>query len=422
MLAYHWTSADKVFKLTNHLEYDFFAHYVFPFETQRSATISLKTYGSKIKCKPCSKKTAEVIKMINSSWFKKGHESYNKVKFSTEVVSEIIQLHKSGFFIKDIAKNFNRSPTLIKRILLENNVKLRNRSELTKMAYNARKYFPINKKRFSENEINHIISLYKLGHSKEEISEKLNCSVTPITRLLLENGIRLRNRSEVGKITIKKHPIWNKGIKGIIKAWNKGLTKEDPRVKRIAEQLLSRPVSEITRDKLSQAVKKMMTDEHKKLISQWTKKGMTEEVRKTISQKKKEWIKKNPELARKYMEPWVNSGTYGFGTYSTASDGHLCYSSLELWVDGKLTEHKLRHIIHPHIPNSTKYADFLVNDVFIEVDGMCKETEEDWNGKLEVYRKNNLKFIIINPKDDVDKIMEDIKNGKYNTAEIAATY
>ena len=53
---------------------------------------------------------------------------------------------------------------------------------------------------------------------------------------------------------------------------------------------------------------------------------------------------------------------------------------------------------------------------------MRKETEEDWNGKLEVYRKNNLKFIIINPKDDVDKIMEDIKNGKYDTAEIATTY
>ena len=138
-------------------------------------------------------------------------------------------------------------------------------------------------------------------------------------------------------------------------------------------------------------------------------------IRQRISQKKKEWIKNHPELARKYMEPWVNSGTYGFGTYSTVSDGHLCYSSLELWVDEKLTEHNLRHIIHPHIPNSTKYADFLVNDVFIEVDGMRKETEEDWKGKLEVYRKNNLKFIIIKPKANVDKILEDIKNGRFNT-------
>ena len=150
-------------------------------------------------------------------------------------------------------------------------------------------------------------------------------------------------------------------------------------------------------------------------------KGMTEQVRKTISQKKKEWIKNNPELARKYMKPWVNSGTYGFGTYATASDGHLCYSSLELWVDEKLTEHGLKHIIHPHIPNSTKYADFLVNDIFIEVDGMRKETEEDWDGKLEVYRKNSLKFIIIKPKDNIDKIMEGIKNGRYNTPEITAT-
>ena len=388
MVTYHWASADKVFKAASYSESDFFAHYVFPFASQRSATVSPKTYGSKIKYKPCSLKTAEVLKMINPSWFKKGQKSYNKVNFPTEVVSKIVQLHQSRFFIKDIAKKFNRSPTLIKRVLLENNVKLRNRSELTKMTFNARKYFPINKMRFPENDINNIINLYKSGCSKEELSEKLNCSVTPITRLLLENEIKLRNRSEVGKTIIETHPIWNKGkkmpmlverykkyghhnrgrtpwnkgAKGIVKAWNKGLTKEDPRVKRIAEQLLGRPVSEITRNKLSQAVKKMMTDEHKKLISQWTKKGMTEEVRKTISQKKKEWIKKNPELARKYMEPWVNSGTYGFGTYSTASDGHLCYSSLELWVDEKLIEHKLRHMIHPHIPNSTKYADFLVND------------------------------------------------------------
>ena len=48
MLAKHWTSADKVFKPTNHLEYDFFAHYVFPFKTQRSATVSLKTDVDKI--------------------------------------------------------------------------------------------------------------------------------------------------------------------------------------------------------------------------------------------------------------------------------------------------------------------------------------------------------------------------------------
>ena len=379
--------------------------------------------------------------MKNSSWFKKGQESHNKIKFSTEVVSEIIKLHKSGFFIKDIARKFNCSPTLIKRILLENNVKLRNRSELTKMTYNARKYFPINKIMPSEDNISYIVNLYKSGYSKEEISQKLNCSVTPITRLLLENGILLRNRSEVGKITIKKHPIWNKGkkmpelsekyrgngnpmfrktpwnkgTKGIMVAWNRGLTAEDPRVKNMIEKLKGRPVSEITRKKLSLSVKKLMTPEHKKLISEWTKNGMTEEIRQRISQKKKEWIKNHPELARKYMEPWINSGTYGFGTYSTASDDHLCYSSLELWVDEKLTEHNLKHIIHPHIPNSTKYADFLVNDVFIEVDGMRKETEEDWNGKLEVYRKNKLNFVIIRPKDDVDKVLEDIKNGRVNT-------
>tara|TARA_Y100000310_G_C20655200_1_gene801628 strand:- start:444 stop:1529 length:1086 start_codon:yes stop_codon:yes gene_type:complete len=46
-------------------ENNFFAHYDFPFALQKSATTSLKSYGSKINSKPCSLKAVEVIEMVN---------------------------------------------------------------------------------------------------------------------------------------------------------------------------------------------------------------------------------------------------------------------------------------------------------------------------------------------------------------------
>ena len=69
----HWTFAREIFKgevLNNEFIHsdkgNFFAHNVFPFALQKSATISLKTYGSKIMSKPCSLKTEEVNMMINN--------------------------------------------------------------------------------------------------------------------------------------------------------------------------------------------------------------------------------------------------------------------------------------------------------------------------------------------------------------------
>ncbi len=67
----HWTFTGEIFKgevLNGEFigRGNFFAHYVFPFAPQRSATISLKTYGSKINSKPCSIKAAEVNIRVNN--------------------------------------------------------------------------------------------------------------------------------------------------------------------------------------------------------------------------------------------------------------------------------------------------------------------------------------------------------------------
>ena len=68
----HWTFAREIFKgeLLNNGFIDrdnFFAHNVFPFGSQKSATISLKTYGLKIMNKPRSLKTGEALTMTNEN-------------------------------------------------------------------------------------------------------------------------------------------------------------------------------------------------------------------------------------------------------------------------------------------------------------------------------------------------------------------
>ena len=67
----HWTFTREIFKWElldegfNERD-NFFTHYVFPFVSQKSATISLKTYGSKINSKLCSIKAVEVNTMVNN--------------------------------------------------------------------------------------------------------------------------------------------------------------------------------------------------------------------------------------------------------------------------------------------------------------------------------------------------------------------
>ncbi|MBS3114046.1 hypothetical protein J4448_03010 [Candidatus Woesearchaeota archaeon] len=75
---------------------NFFAHYVFSFPSERSATVSLKTYGSKILGNSCSSKTAEVIKMV-----------YTKVDLDAEQVLIGSLLGDGGLQLRGKAINAN---------------------------------------------------------------------------------------------------------------------------------------------------------------------------------------------------------------------------------------------------------------------------------------------------------------------------
>ena len=93
----HWTFTREIFKgevLNSEFigRGNFFAHYVFPFAPQRSATISLKTYGSKINSKPRNLKVVEVVKMVDE----KISSETEQVLIGSLLGDGGLQIHKNG--------------------------------------------------------------------------------------------------------------------------------------------------------------------------------------------------------------------------------------------------------------------------------------------------------------------------------------
>jgi len=86
-----------------------------------------------------------------------------------------------------------------------------------------------------------------------------------------------------------------------------------------------------------------------------------------------------------------------FGYYGIASDGHRWDSLHERDVDEWLIENKIKHIPHPRIGKTLYHADFLVNDLYLEVDGLERTEEYQWGNKLETYKKLGLKYQIVKP-------------------------
>lgn len=65
----------------------------------------------------------------------------------------------------------------------------------------------------------------------------------------------------------------------------------------------------------------------------------------------------------------------GFGKKGYSLDGHHYQSNYELVFDDLLFNNRIKHEIHPLIPDSTRRADFLVNGFFVEIDGMSRSVE-----------------------------------------------
>ena len=147
---------------------------------------------------------------------------------------------------------------------------------------------------------------------------------------------------------------WNKGVKGVCKAWNKGLTKSDPRVRKNVERMVRtvnapsfiRPPTVVTPESHARRRDAKLGDKNP---------SKRPEVREKIRQSVLRLYKEHPEM----LENRKHCG------YNQHSKG---YTSIERLIAAALTK---RHIAYSHNVHIGRYfVDFVVMDkVIIECDG-----------------------------------------------------
>lgn len=80
-------------------------------------------------------------------------------------------------------------------------------------------------------------------------------------------------------------------------------------------------------------------------------------------------------------------------------DGHYADSDLERFVDDLLHRYGVKHIIHPKLPGTKMYGDFLLIDsgIYIEIWGDIKlgDYKKRKKEKLEYYEQRRLKLVEI---------------------------
>jgi hypothetical protein len=258
---------------------------------------------------------------------------------------------------------------------------------------------------------------------------------------------------------------WNKGKKGLQVAWNKGLTKEDPRVKKYSEQ------SSETRkgNKLSKEHKEKIRNTLKGRIPWNVNIKTSEEVKqkirkstfgkknhfygKTHSKKTKRQISKSrkgkyvgkdhptckfylnnyehkitklyyegysaKKISRKYnvsnttilvyLRKWgtkIRKSFYGQGTIM-CKDGHKVYSYPELLIDSFLFFNGIEHKSNRRILETKYMYDFYIPklSLYIEYWGIEKSQTycERKDKKLKIYKENNLNLLSIRPNEDINK-------------------
>lgn len=118
--------------------------------------------------------------------FAKGFEPHNKIKLSEKETNLIINLYKNqGKTFFEIGKIFSHSKSLIKRILLENKIKIRNTRESVL---------------FGKPKPSKIVELYKKGTSINELQKKFHLGEKEIKRILNELEIKIRNQKEATEL------------------------------------------------------------------------------------------------------------------------------------------------------------------------------------------------------------------------------
>jgi len=95
----------------------------------------------------------------------------------------------------------------------------------------------------------------------------------------------------------------------------------------------------------------------------------------------------------------------GFGNKGQTKNGVYYQSTFEKNVFEYLDEQKISYIPHKDIPNSSKISDVYLPylDLWVELDGIDREKKKKWLGKdyeywltkIEIYKRENLNFVIV---------------------------
>lgn len=148
-----------------------------------------------------------------------------KINLKKEIIQELIKIYHNGYSPDEISKKLNISVALIKRILKENNIKLRSLSQKTEITLSNMS--EAQKIKIPKKTIEEIIEEYvNEEHTPSKIGEKFDISGSVILRILKENNIHIRTLSEamkieetkkklseshIGLLSKENHPNWNGG-------------------------------------------------------------------------------------------------------------------------------------------------------------------------------------------------------------------
>ena len=88
-----------------------------------------------------------------------------------------------------------------------------------------------------------------------------------------------------------------------------------------------------------------------------------------------------------------------FGYQGKCSDGHKYQSLNEMDFDEWLVARGIEHIAHPRLKPTYRCSDYYLPkyDRYVEIDGLDRQDDVDWCGKLSVYEKLSIKPLIITP-------------------------
>lgn len=140
----------------------------------------------------------------------------------------------------------------------------------------------------------------------------------------------------------------------------------------------------------------------------WSK----DEYRKSITQSNVERCKSPEERIRLRNVGRVG----GFGKKGYTKDGVYFQSTIEKEIFEWLYDNGIDYVPHKPIPNSSKISDAYLPsiDTWVEIDGINREKRQKWlkseykywKDKLETYKREQLKFVVIYSIDDMKKFMD----------------